>query len=490
MSQIRKLAGETVIYGLSSILPRLLQFAIGTSYITHKFAEQENVGLFNVLYAYTAVILTVMLFRLDTAFFRFAKDKMDVNRVFGTALIPLLITTTITCALVIINADSITHHLAARDTPQYLRWFALIIGFDTIAMLFYARFRFQQRPYRFLFYRLGNVILYIFFLLLFLEVLPRWWPEGLEPVHRLFDITMPIDYTFVANVIASILVLVTMIPEFFSVEWQFDSKLFRRMIAYSWPLVVVGLAGVFSQTFAAPLQELFLSDDLVYNLRQAGIYGSGAKLAILLNLIIMAFNYAAEPFFFKNADHKDSKDTYGHIALLFTIVTCAAVIGIVSYLDILQYIIGPEYRTGITVVPYLLFSFVGLGLYYNFSIWYKLSDRTGIGAILSISGMLIMLIINIYGLPRIGYMASAYASLACYTFMAVAGYLTGRHYYPINYPIAWMVRYIVLSVVSVVLLTVLRSAGIDYVWLWGTVAISVYAAMVWVDRDRIRALIG
>lgn len=488
MSLVKKLAGETVIYGLSSILPRLLQYLIGMTYLTYRFEDQQQVGIYTTLYAITAVVLTILLFRLDTAYFRFA-GKEDARSVFSTAFFSLLTTTVVICGLAVWQADWLTAQLESRDNPQYIRWFAMIIGFDTIAMLFYARFRYEQRPLRFLAFRLGNVFLYIMMVFLFLEILPRIAPSVMPMIAASLGVMRDIDYTFVANLFASIVILLLMLPQLTTVQLTFDWSLWRKMISYAWPLVVVGGAGVFTMSGAAPLQELYLSDDVIYNQEQVGIYGSAAKVALVLNLMIVAFNYAAEPFFFKHADDRNKGNLYGQIAHLFTIVICGAVIGVVAYLDLIKYVIGDEYRSALHVVPYLLFAFLLLGLYYNVSIWYKLSDKTLLGAAIAILGMVIMVGINVIYLPRIGVIASAYAVLACYSVMLVVGYLAGQHYYPIQYPVRRILRYIALTAVLTIGISTVRGADYPHVWLIGSIALVVYTGSVrrW-DQAYLRAI--
>lgn len=489
MSMIKKLAGDSVIYGLSSILPRLLYYVMGMTYITYRFPEQESVGIYNILYAYTALILTVLVFRLDTAFFRYGREAESSGRIFSTALLPLMLGVGIALAAGWLMAPQIASWLQHPDSPQYVRWFAVIIAADALAALFYARFRLQNRSLRFMLYKVGNVVLIIGFTLLFLEVLPKLWPGGLELVGKVFHISREIDYTFVANVCASLAVLLALLPEWLDVQWQFDRAAFARMLKYSWPLVLVGMAGIVSQSFATPLQERWLSSDLVYNREQAGIYGTVGKLALLLNLFIMAFNYAAEPFFFNNAGKENAEKVYGPVALIFTLVVCLVAVGVVGYLDIVSLFIGQSYREGLHVVPYLLFALIFLGLYYNFSIWYKLSDNTKIGAVISITGMAIMVAVNAWGLPRVGYVASAWAALGCFGFMAVAGWATGQRYYPISYPVTKMLKYIGLAVVLIAGLSYMRMTGIGHGWIWGSLAVLTYLTVAWAtDRHYLRRI--
>jgi len=221
------------------------------------------------------------------------------------------------------------------------------------------------------------------------------------------------------------------------------------MMMYSLPLILVGIAGSFNQSFAVPLQKYFLGGDIQDNLSNSGVYAATAKMALLLNLFTVAFNYAAEPFFFRQYINQHNKQIYGIVALAFTIVSCTVLLSIYLYADLFQIILGPSYREALHLLPVLLFAYLFLGLYYNVSIWYKLVDKTHIGAIISVVGALITLVISISLLPRIGYAASAWASLACYVSMVVVGYLTGRRYYPIEYPLVKICRLILITVLGI-----------------------------------------
>lgn len=236
-----------------------------------------------------------------------------------------------------------------------------------------------------------------------------------------------------------------MIPELLRDKFSFNVDLWKKMMVYALPLVIVGIAGSFNQTFGTPLQKYFLGEDVAANLANAGVYNATLKIALLLNLSVVAFNYAAEPFFFKNFAGRDNKEIYGLVALAFTIIGCFILLGIYLYIDIIQLIIGANYREALYLLPILLFAYLFLGLYYNFSIWYKLVDRTIIGTYISVMGATITLVISILFLAKIGYAASAWAALACYGFMAVAGLLTGKMYYPIPYPIKKISFYILIT---------------------------------------------
>jgi len=442
MSLIKKLAGETVIYGVSSILPRVLHYIVFTIYLTRKFPVQSDYGIYKDLYAYATIILVLLVYRMDTAFFRFGSREDGVVKTFTTGMIPIFFTSLIIVGLMWFNADSIAGMLKYPDQAYYVKWFALILGFDALTALPFAKFRLENRPMRFLTVKMLNVILTIALVFFFLELCPILKESGSSWVDRVYNPDKKLDYIFLSNLIASFVVFLFVLPELLKEKFHFDLALWKKMLKYSLPLVIVGIAGNINTAFAAPLQKYFLGGDLAENLTNVGIYAAPASLAIFLNLFNVAFNYAAEPFFFKNYKESNRENLFGKVALLYTIFGAFVLLGILMYLDTFMKIMGSDYRSATEIVPILLFANLFLGLYYNFSIWYKLKDKTHIGAIISIVGAIITLVISIIFLPKIGYLASAWAAFACFAFMAVAGYVTGRIYYPIDYPVFRILIYI------------------------------------------------
>jgi len=449
MGLLRQLAGETVIYGISHILPRILHYIVFTIYLTYKFADPINYGIYNDLYAYSSIILIIIIMRMDTAYFRFGSREADRDAVFASGILPLASVCVLFGLFAFLYRHDIVRMLGYSGQPHYISWFSLILIFDALIALPLARLRLENKPYKFLFYRLLNVGLTILFVMFFLEIAPYLVDRGYSNFERWSSFDRKIDYVFLSNLLASGIIFVLMLPEIFRERFKFDIILWRRMMMYSLPLILVGIAGSFNQSFAVPLQKYFLGGDIQDNLSNSGVYAATAKMALLLNLFTVAFNYAAEPFFFRQYSNQHNKQIYGIVALAFTIVSCTVLLSIYLYADLFQIILGPSYREALHLLPVLLFAYLFLGLYYNVSIWYKLVDKTHIGAIISVVGALITLVISISLLPRIGYAASAWASLACYVSMVVVGYLTGRRYYPIEYPLVKICRLILITVLGI-----------------------------------------
>jgi O-antigen/teichoic acid export membrane protein len=280
----------------------------------------------------------------------------------------------------------------------------------------------------------ANVVLTLGVVFYFLEIQPRIGG------NLTFAVKRNIDYVFIANLIGSAVIAFLMLPDMIKVKWHINWEIIRKTIPYAAPLVVVGIAGQINQTFAVPLQKFFLGEGMDENLTQAGAYAGPMKIALLLNLFTVAFNYAAEPFFFNNVGKENAAKAYGQILHAFVLACGFAMMGIVCFQEIAILLIGETYRGPQDIIPILLFSNLFLGIYYNISIWYKLSDRTIFGAYISLGGALITLTLSIVLLPQLGYIVSAYASLACYAFMMMAGYLLGQKYYPIKYPVKAIIK--------------------------------------------------
>ena len=445
LSLLKKLAGETAIYGVSSILSRLLHYVILTPFFTRIFLQGEY-GVVSDMYTWAALLLVIFTYRMETAFFRFGSVNDDMERSFSTASISLLVSTVVLAALFVASAQPIANWLKYPDHSEYVIWFAFIIAFDALAAIPFARLRLENKPIRFALIKTLNILINIFFLFFFLEWCPALIDSGWQWLENIYDADNRITYVFISNFIASGVVLLMLSPLYLKIRFRFDKVLWKRMVVYAAPLIIVGIAGVINQLIGIPMIKELASDDLEYNKNLMGIYSAAAKLAVLMNLFTQAFNYAAEPFFFRNAAREDKEIIYAQVGQAFTLVGSLAFLAIMLYLDVIQYFLGADFRGGLGIVPYLLMAYLFLGLYYNFSIWYKLADRTIIGGIIATIGAVITLSLNYILIPQISYFGPAWSAVACYGFMALASYWTGKKYYPIPYPMGRMIIYILSAI--------------------------------------------
>ena len=484
MSSIKRLAGDTVIYGVSHILPRILYFVILTPYLTTRLTDTSDYGIFSEFYAYTALILAFMTFRMDTAYFRFAngKDKEARDKVYSTSFVPMMVNSFVVFGGLMIFAGPISAWLGYPNDIHFIKYFAWILLFDAMTTLVYSKFRLDGRPYRFLFYRVLNVVASVLTLMIFLEVLPRFFPETKLWFDGLLGVRKDLDYTFFSNVVASGLVFILMVPELMKIRFSFDKKLLSTILKYTWPLTIVALAGNINQAFAAPLQKWLLQGHVADPMSEVGIYSAAAKIAILLNLFTTAYNYAAEPFFFNNSSKDPERKMYGKAALAFAAFACTSILVVYLFIDYFIIILGPNYRSGVNVVPFLLISYVFLGLYYSVSIWYKLSDQTRMGLWISILGVGLTIGVSYILVPVIGVMGSALASVACYLGMLMTSYLLGQKHYPVVYPVKKILSMIAASIFCMMLAYLIRDVlQVHLIWktIYGLVAILAFIFFIY-----------
>ncbi len=492
MSLIKKLAGETAIYGISSILSRLLNYVILIPFFTN-FFKQGEYGVVSEMYAYAALLMVFFTYRMETAFFRFASRDEKLDKTFSTASIALIISTFFYILFLGGFSQMIANFLEYPDHQDYVLLFVFIIALDTLAAIPFAKLRLENRPIRFAVIKVLNIVVNIVFIFFFYKCCPYLIESGYDWMQKIYNAENRVAYVFIANLLGSATVMLLLLPEYFKLNLVFDKALFKKMLIYAMPLVIVGIAAVINQLVNIPLLKALLPGTTDQNLAQVGIYSAAVKLAILMSLFVQAFNYAAEPFFFRNASRKDSPDIYAQVGQAFALVGSIVFLGIMLYLDLIQYFLGKDFREGLGVVPILLIAFLFLGLYYNFSIWYKLKDRTIIGAYISVMGAVITLSLNYYLIPIIGYYGAAWGALTCYGFMAAAGYLTGRKYYPIPYPIGRMLGYILLAIGAYFVSTLLRNNMDDslaLILLVNTLILFSYLALIYqLEKKTIKGLL-
>lgn len=445
MSLLKKLAGETAIYGISSILSRLLNYVILVPFFTNIFLKGEY-GIVSEIFTYAGILTIIFTYRMETAFFRFGSREAGIKKTFSTASISIITTTFFFSILLLLLVNPLTEWLHFEDNSEYVILTILIIAFDALMAIPFAKLRLENRPIKFAILKMAHIVINIIFIFFFLKICPDLIEKGMAGFEVFYNPDNKIQYVFISNLIASALVALAFLPTYLNIKWEFDKTLWRKMIIYAAPLIIVGLAAVINQLIAIPMLTNLLPDSIAENRDQTGLYSAAAKLAVLMNLFTQAFNYAAEPFFFRHAERSDSKIIYGQVGQAFALIGSITFLGIMLYLDIIQFFLGKDFREGLGIVPILLLANLFLGLYYNFSIWYKLTDKTIFGTYISTGGMLITIGLNFLLIPKIGYFGPAWAALACYGFMSLAGYFTGQRFYPIKYPMFKIFTYIGLAV--------------------------------------------
>ena len=415
MSIFKKLAGETAIYGLSSIVGRFLSYLLVPLY-TGIFKPGEY-GVSTLFYAYASFLAVLFSYGMETAFFRFAQTENRKEIVFSTGMLSLLCSSLLLGFLIAAAAHPLSVWTQNEGREQLFVYLGIILAADGIAVLPFAWLRQQGRALKFVVLRLLNIFTYIGLNLFFYKILNY----------------TSISYMFVANLIGSVVVLPFFLSEISMIRWGFDRKLWVQMFTYAFPVIFMGLAGMVNETI-----DRILLKELIPNQAEAeyqiGVYSANYKLAILITLFIQAFRFAAEPFFFSQMKKENAVHIYARVMNYFVIVCTTLFLFVLLYLDLLKYFIRKvEYWQGLQVVPILLFANIFLGIYYNLSVWYKLTAMNRMGAYVSIAGALITVLLNYLLIPHFGYLGSAWATLLCYFSMVVISYVQGKSYYPVPY---------------------------------------------------------
>jgi O-antigen/teichoic acid export membrane protein len=483
MSQVKKLAGETVIYGLGSILPKILNFLILAPYLT-RVLDKENFGIHGILYAYVALLISIFTLRLETAYFRFASSGKDQEAAFASGFTMIFIFSVFASAIIFLNAQVIATWLTGPEDARYIRWFAFILLFDALAALPFARLRLENRPLKFSAIKIINVLISACIILLYLEVLPNiGTPSSISGFPFYYAAGLELDYVFLSNLVASAAVLILLLPQLLKVRLRIDKALLQKMLVYSSPLILVGVAAAINQVFDRVfVSKLLQSSDA---LETSGAYNGAAKVAVIMSLFATAFNYAAEPFFFKSYKDEGSTTTYAVILKAFTIAGCIVFLTISLFLNQAMYLIGAEYRNVSDIVPILLLAYLFLGIYYNISIWYKLKDKTYMGAIIAMTGAAITIVSNILLIPILGYIGAAWSALICYSLMCVLAYFTGRKNLAIPYQIGAIILYILGALVLLGIGSWMESTNVSFAFklIIKTILLLIYVGVAFV-KDR------
>ena len=462
MSNLKSLAKDTAIYGLSSIIGRFLNWLLVPIYTAKMSAESGAYGVITNMYAITALLLILLTFGMETTFFRFVnKEGERSERVFSTAVIAITSMSSLFVLLVLLFLTPISSFLGYADHRQYVWVMALTVAFDAVRAIPFTFLRQQKRAIRFASLQLLNIMLNIALNCVYYLLL-----DGHDPA-----------YAFYINLVCSSVVTLCLLPEMMQVRNGFDPALMRRMLAYSWPIVILGLAGILNQVADKILFPFIYQGSDMHT--QLGIYGAASKIAMVMAMITQAFRYAYEPFVFGKTKDKDNDEVQAKAMKYFLIFTLLAFLCVVGWLDLLRYVIASDYWEGLRVVPIVMTAEIMMGVYFNLSFWYKLEDKTIWGAVFSATGCAVLVAINVIFVPQYGYMACAWAGFAGYAVSMTLSYVVGQHYHPIRYPLGNIAFYAVLTAVFFVVMTYAR----PLLSLWmsltvNTLLIAVFVAVV------------
>ena len=440
MGKLKTIAKDTAIYGLSSIVGRFLNYLLVPLYTAQLSAASGGYGVITNMYAYVALILVILTFGMETTYFRFTnKSHTDSEVVYSTTLISVGSISALFAALVLIFITPISQVMGYGDHPEYVWVMALTVAIDAFLCIPFAHLRQEKKAIKFAALKLLNIVVSIL-----LNVISFAWMDGKD-----------VGYAFYINLVCTVMLALCLITEYTGFRWVFDRQLLRSMLSYSWPILVLGIAGILNQTADKMLFPYIYKDGDM--LEQLGIYGACSKIAMIMAMITQAFRFAYEPIVFSGVKDKGQREMYEQAMKYFIIFTLLAFLMVVGYIDILKYIVrNPDYWVGLKVVPVVMAAEIMMGIYFNLSFWYKLIDKTIWGAWFSGIGCVVLLAVNFLFVPKYGFMACAWGGVAGYGVAMVTSYIVGQKYYPLNYPLKEIAYYTIFAVVAFVVMMLLR----------------------------------
>ncbi len=435
-------------YGLSSIAARLINYLL-TPYLTYsENIKTSDFGKMALIYAALPILNILFTYGFETAYFRFASKDENKDTIYNTAFLSLLFSTIVFTSLLWFYQAGFGSIIGLASYPEIVQLGILIIAFDTLSTIPFARLRQQGRPMKFAFVKITGILINIFFTWFFISYCSHAVKQDANSWISIFYDTRinPIVYVVLANLIQSVVTLLFLSSEIAAIRFKFNTRLWKEMMVYSLPLIIVGMGGMVNEVFDRLMLKWWLPGTNVQRDVQVAIYGACYKLSILITLFIQAFRMGAEPFFFKQAEGQNPQRVFARVMKFFVIIICLMFLAVSLYMPIWKHFIGPKYWTGLSVVPILLLANMFIGIYYNLSVWYKLGNKTSAGAWITVGGAAITTIINFVFIPQYSYHACAWATFICYGSMMVASFVWGQKEYRIPYPWKKLVAYIVIVV--------------------------------------------
>ncbi len=446
MAEMKNLAKQTAIYGLSSILGKFLNWCLVPLY-TYVLASSAEYGIVTNLYAWTALLVVILTYGMETGFFRFVnKNEETGTAVYSSTLLCIASTSLLFALLSVLFTHPIANLLGYETHPEYVSIICVIVAMDAFGAIPFAYLRYQNKAFRFAALKLIMIFINIFFNIFFLVICPKLQEIAPSLINWFYEPGYGVGYVLISNLISTISVTLLLIPEIRKATFRIDTKLLKEILRYSLPLLILGVAGIMNQTIDKIIFPYLMSDREIAN-SQLGIYGACFKIAMVMMVFTQAFRYAYEPFIFAQNKGGDKRAEYADAMKFFIVFSLLIFLGMMFYLDILKYLIREDYWEGLKIVPVILMSYLFQGIFFNLSLWYKLIDKTQYGAYFSIIGLIITLAVNIIFVPHFGYVASAAASFVCYLIIMLISYYFGQKYYPITYDLKSIGIYFVIAMV-------------------------------------------
>ena len=445
MAELKSVVKDTAIYGLSSIVGRFLNYLLVPLYTAKLAASSGGYGVITNIYAYVALIMVILTFGMETTFFRFAnKPEEKPLTVYSTTLIMVGTIAFVFAAMVLLFLDPVSSMMGYANHPEYVGMMAVCVAIDAFQAIPFAWLRYKKRPIKFAALKLLFIILNITLNLIYFVVFPALYTRYPDILGLIYNPGVGVGYAFGLNLVCTASITAFFIPELTGFKYVFDKALMKRMLKYSWPILILGIAGILNQTVDKMIFPLVYGDTETGKI-ELGIYGACVKIAMIMAMITQAFRYAYEPFVFGKAKDKNSGETYAAAMKYFIIFTLLAYLCVIGYLDVLKRIIAPDYWAGLRVVPIVMAAEIMMGIYFNLSFWYKLIDKTIWGAWFSAAGCIVLIAVNLIFIPKYSYMACAWGGFAGYATSMVLSYIVGQKKNPINYPMKSIMTYILIA---------------------------------------------
>lgn len=444
MPSLKSLAKETAIYGMSSIIGRFLNYLLVPLYTAKLSAESGGYGVITNMYSYVALLFVILTYGMETTFFRFSnKPEENPARVYSTTLIAVGGTSLLFVALVMLFLSPISSAMGYAAHPEYVAVMAACVAIDAFQAIPFAYLRYKKKAIKFASLKMLFIVMNIGLNLLYFVVFPALYKDYPDAIGCIYSPTVGVGYAFFLNLACTASITFFFWRELTGFRYVFDRALLRRMLSYSMPILLLGIAGILNQTADKILFPFLCSADNAS--RELGIYGAASKIAMIMAMITQAFRYAYEPFVFSKSNDRDSRETYALAMKYFIIFTLLAFLAVIAYLDILKYLIAPDYWSGLQVVAIVMVAEIMMGIYFNLSFWYKLIDKTMWGAVFSGIGCAVLIAVNVIFVPRYGYIACAWAGCAGYGTAMLLSYFVGQRKYPIDYPLRSIFGYTLLA---------------------------------------------
>lgn len=450
MSGIKKLAGQTLWYGIPTITRRFLGYIMNLS-LPLIFAQPATTADLTQVYAIIPFLNILFTYGLETAYFRFSRDY-DQQQVYNTLTVSLLVSSVFFTILLLVFRGDIARWANLEAHPEYITWMAVIVFFDSISALAFARLRQENRPRRYAFATLSGVLVNLLIVLLFLAIIPNYVEKNPNTfLGTFYRADIGIGYYLIGNMAGSIITFLILRRELMQVRFHFDTILWKKVLSYSYPLVIVGMGGMVNDMLSRLIYQHVVDLPEAQAKHELGIFGNIYRLAVLVTIMIQAFRMAAEPFFFAQSKEENAPRTYARIMKFFVIACCFMFLLIALYIDVFAWFFTAidkgAWVEGLQIVPLLALGNIFLGIYYNLSIWYKLTNKNMSGAWITLGGAAITIILNLLLIPRLHYLGAALATFCCYLFMMIISYVLGQKHYPVPYARKKLIAYLSLVIV-------------------------------------------